>query len=134
MELTKRFTVKYSVITLPDGSQDTVEYVEEWNHDGSSISFHDITDDAWFVSVYNEPYLKWRRMYEGKTTYSMDNIQKIETTSEREMVAVCEIDEDEFIQQSSSWFGLRSREVYQKPDDFEMPDVTIWNAVEWDEK
>jgi len=134
MELTNRFSVKHSVITFPDGSQDTVEYVEEWNHDGSSVSFHDITDDAWFVSVYNEPYLKWRRMYEGKTTYSTHNIQKIETTAKREMVAVCEIDEDEFIEQSSSWFGLRSREVYRKPDNFEMPDVAIWDAVEWDEK
>jgi len=134
MELTNRISIAHATVTFPDGSTESVEYVEQW-HEGDTLVLYDLTDDAWYVSVGykgEDIYLKWKKMESEKTTYSIHNFEKIEVDWTENLVAVCEIDESAFIEQESKWLGLRNVETYSKPDDYEMPDVTLWEDFEWE--
>lgn len=134
MEVTLRFTLNHATVHFPDGRTENIEYVNKEDY-GELIHVYDFGEDSFEVFVGRNDGLHLRlrnRKQRYQTIYSTANVEKIENDWQEEYVAVVEVDEEAFTQRESKWFGLREETHLEKPDDYQMPEVEIWHAVEYD--
>lgn len=134
MQLTRYITVWHGTITYPDGSTESIEYING-QRTGSSLIFTDTDDlsEGWNVryNSYTDRIEATRSTKnDSETTYSLHNLKKFETnTRSDEYVAVIEVP-DEYVDETSRWF-FTDRTTLDLPEDFE-PDVTVWMKGEWE--
>lgn len=133
--LTRGFTVYDATITFPNGDTENVSYTKaDYGDDVLKIFDPDADDYGAYREVgYSRNRLQLHINYNKPRRFSMSNIRDIDVTSEREMIAVAEVDAEVQYKRESEdddWEETGNVHLASGGDD---PDVTVWTKEEWEE-
>lgn len=127
-QVTYDYTEKDATITYPDGSTESIRYIDKYYEHGG-IAFYDAPEDSWeayYSTVNEEPEIQYTHSPDGCTIISPDNYQKIEVDWTMDLTAVADVIVEEESRESRLF---RSDKVEHSA---RIDDIEVWEALEWE--